>query len=186
MPRDPSAYESYQGFLKAAIKAYWHSEGRSKVNFLALLLASREAWEVAWEGATAPGSGKKILAGAAGAAALGVLLRVVLGGPVGLILTGASVASLVALYVRNHERIWKKVAVYKKLIEEQRGHYNEIRGDFLEGNLREGQRDLMIDGLMSRFLAKLDEEPEEPTAAADADGEEADADGDARDAEDDA
>src|SRR5690242_5236931 len=97
--------DTYDGFLKAAIKQYW-DKGGSRINFLALLLASREAWEVAWDEAKAPGTGKKLLTGAAGAAAIVVLLRLFVGGPIGIILTGASIASLGALYARNHKHIW--------------------------------------------------------------------------------
>jgi hypothetical protein len=154
--RPSEAYESYEGFLRAAIRTYWERGAKSKVNFLALLFASREAWQVAWDKAATPEAGKKILTGAAGAAALGILLRVVVGGPIGILLTGASIASLVAIYVKNHARIWAKVERYKALIDENRPRFEEIRIDWVEGGIKDAQRDLMVDGLMSRFLADLD------------------------------
>lgn len=154
MSKPRESYESYDGFLQAAIREYWDSGRASRVNFLALLLASREAWSVAWDGVA--GGGKKILAGAAGAAALGLLLRVVVGGPIGLLLGGATIASLVALYVRNHRVIWAKVDRYKVLLDQFRPRFEEIRGDYLDGHLRTDQRDLMMDGLMTRLLDELD------------------------------
>jgi len=154
--RDREQYESYEGFLKAAIRTYWENGAKSKVNFLALLFASKEAWQVAWGKVASPGAGKKILTGAAGAAALTLLLRTVVGGPIGILLTGASIASLVAIYVKNHTRIWLKVDRYKIVIDEYKTAYEEIRSDWVEGGLKDSQRDLMVDGLLSRFLVELD------------------------------
>lgn len=155
MARRRDAYESYEGFLRAAIKEYWDSGRASRVNFLALLLASREAWSVAWEAAA--GGGKRIVAGAAGAATLALLLRVVVGGPIGLILGGATIASLVALYVRNHREIWAKADHFRGLLDRYRAQFDRIRDDYLDGELRTDQRDLMMDGLLSRMLDELDE-----------------------------
>lgn len=159
MSTETEAYESYEGFLRAAIREYWEQNTRSKVNFLALLLATRSAWQVAWDGVAGVG-GKKILTGAAGAAALAVLLRVVVGGPIGLILTGASVASLVAIYVKNHERIWRRVAHYKTIIDTYRDRYDAIAQDHEDGGIGDEQLELMVDGLLARFLVALDQKLE--------------------------
>jgi hypothetical protein len=152
------AYASYDGFLKAAIETYWESR-RNQVHFVALLLASREAWEVAWDGVRAPGTGRKVLTGAAGATAVLVALRLLIGGPIGLVLTGASVAGLAAVYVRNHRRIWDQQERYRRLLGEYRVKYDRVRADWIEGRVEEQQRDLMIDGLMNRLLEEIDEEP---------------------------
>lgn len=150
------AHGSFDGFLKTAIERYW-STRRNPVHFVALLLASREAWEVAWDGIRAPGTGKKVLTGAAGVTAVVVALRLLLGGPVGLVLTGASVAGLAAVYVRNHRRIWDRQARYRTLLGDYRARYERIRADWIEGRIDEYQRDLMIDGLMKRLLEEIDE-----------------------------
>lgn len=163
-----AAYASYDGFLKAAIKTYWEDDG-DRVNFIALLLASREAWEVAWGEVTQPGTGKKLLTGAAGAAAVLVALRLILGGPVGLILTGASVASLGALYVKNHRKIWAQQERYKALIGQYRVTHQQVRGKFVDGALDEDERDLMIDGLLRRFLEQIAVEPDLGEAESDED-----------------
>lgn len=152
-------YASYDGFLKTAIETYW-SQRRNQVHFVALLLASREAWEVAWGGVTAPGAGKKMLTGAAGVTAVVVVLRLLVGGPIGLVLTGLSIASLGAVYARNHRRIWDQQERYRKLLGEYRVKYDQIRGNWIEGRIEEQQRDLMIDGLMNRLLDDIDDEPD--------------------------
>lgn len=153
--KNSTSSETYDGFLKIAIKKYWE-KGADRVNFIALLLASREAWSVAWEGARTPGTGKKLLTGAAGAAAVVVVLRMLLGGPIGLILTGASIASLGALYARNHKRIWAQQERYKGLIQQYRGKHQQVRTKFVDGGIDAEERDLMIDGLLRRFLEELD------------------------------
>lgn len=154
-----NAHTSYDGFLKAAIKTYWESKG-DRVNFIALLLASREAWEVAWDEVRTPGAGKKLLTGAAGAAAVVVVLRLLLGGPVGLLLTGASIASLGALYARNHRRIWAQQDRYKAIIGAYRVKHAQVRAKFVEGDIDEDERALMIDGLLRRFLDEINEGPD--------------------------
>lgn len=151
-------YASYDGFLKTTIETYW-TKRRNQIHFVALLLASREAWEVAWDGVTATGTGQRALTGAAGAAAVYVALRLLVGGPIGLVLTGVSVASLVTIYVQNHRRIWDQQERYKKLIAEYRVKYEQIKAKYVEGLIDEAQRDLMVDGLMNRFFEDIDADP---------------------------
>lgn len=153
------AYKSYDGFLKAAIKTYWE-RGEDRVNFISLLLASREAWEVAWDEVRQPGTGKKMLTGAAGAAAVVVVLRLLLGGPVGLILTAASVASLGALYARNHKRIWAQQDRYKGIIGQYRIKHQQVRAKFVDGTIDDDERDLMVEGLLRRFLEEIEQMPD--------------------------
>jgi hypothetical protein len=162
---DPkSIYASYDGFLKNAIERHW-SERRNRIHFVSLLLASREAWEVAWGGITSPDTPKAVLTGAGGAAAVYVLLRIFVGGPIGVVLTGISVASLVAIYAQNHRRIWSQQERYRKLLGDYRVKYDGIRASYIEGTIPESQRDLMIDGLLVRFLDEIDDEPDAPVGA---------------------
>ena len=159
MSESRRAYESYEGFLRESIKTYWDTRRSKRVNFLALLFASQSAWGAAWDEIKDPALAKKVLTGAAGAAAVALILRVVLGGPIGLLLTGASVASLVALYVRNNRQVIAKVGGYREIIANYRERYQAISDEASD----EPTRHLMIDGLMSRFLDELDayEPPEE-------------------------
>jgi hypothetical protein len=156
--RKSAAYASYDGFLKTAIETYWTTR-RNQVHFVALLLASREAWEVAWDGIRAPNTGKKVLTGTVGVVAFVIALRLLIGGPIGLVLTGVSVASLAAVYARHHRRIWDQQERYKKLLGDYRVRYERIRADWIEGRIDEHQRDLMVDGLMNRLLDEIDEPP---------------------------
>ena len=73
MPEATTAYESYDGFLREAIRRHWEAYPKARLSFLSLLLATREAWQVAWDRASA--SGGRLATGAAGAAAVAVLLR---------------------------------------------------------------------------------------------------------------
>ena len=90
---------------------------------------------------------------------MALILRVVLGGPIGLLLTGASIASLVALYVRNNRQVIAKVGGYREIIADYRPRYEAVAEEAKD----EATRHLMIDGLMTRFLNELDayEPPED-------------------------
>lgn len=153
----PSAYESYEGFLKLVVKRFWDEQRERRVDALALLLASREAWEVAVDKATSALSLKNLLASAAGATAVTMLLRSVLGGPLGLILTGASVASLATLYAKNQQRVRQRAQAYRRLVTQYRGDFEAVREDYLASRIRRDQRDLMVEGLFARMLAQLAE-----------------------------
>jgi len=153
-----STIRSFDDFLKAAIKSYWDRGGRT-TTLLALMFATRETWGVALDKTLDPALGKKVLTGAAGAAAAAVLIRAFLGGPLGLLLTGVSAASLVGVLVKNNERVWAKVSQLKVLINVYKDRFGEIDRDIARSGLRDDQRSLMIEGLMNRFLAELDEDP---------------------------
>jgi len=159
---DPSA--SYGDFLREVIRTYWRTRRGRRVRFLALLLASRDAWGVAVEEAANVDALRKVLTGAAGATAVAVVLRLLLGGPLGMLLTGASVAGLVAVYARNHRDVLRQAERCRELVEGYRPKWKAIIADHEAGNLRNDQRDLMIDGLLRRFLDELDADLPEPPA----------------------
>jgi len=151
-------YVSYDGFLKTVIESYWETR-RNSAHLIALLLASREAWSVAWASIASQDAQRRALMGAGGAAAIYVLLRIFIGGPIGIVLTGVSIASLVAAYSSNHRRIWDQQERYRKLIGDYRVKYDRIRADWLDGTIDEEHRDLMIDGLINRFMEEMDDDP---------------------------
>ena len=154
MVENPSQSGTYEAFLEGAIKAFWRSEASTKLDLIALLLAGREAWKVAFESASDNAS--TLLKGAAGVAGVTLVLRRIVAGPVGLILTGLSVGAMVALYAKYHERIWAQVERYKSLVDEYRPKYQSIADDFVAGDISEDQHDLMFDGLMVRFVQRLE------------------------------
>lgn len=151
-------YLSFDGFLRTAIERYWN-ERPNRAHFLALLFATREAWDVAFARTRVEDGGRKLFTGAAGVGALYVALRLFIGGPIGVVLTGLSLASLVALYTSNHRTIWDQQARYRRLVKVYRREHEQIRGGFVEGQYDERRRDLMIDGLLARFLDELDAAP---------------------------
>lgn len=147
------AYDSYEGFLREAIRRHWESRPKERLSFLSLLMATREAWQVAWDRASR--SGQKLATGAAGTAAALVLLRAFVGGPLGFLLTGASVASLATLYARQHDQVRARAERYRELVADYRGRYAAVKNRYILGDIDRPERDLMIDGLLQRFLSDL-------------------------------
>ncbi|MCA9615740.1 MAG: hypothetical protein KC586_23450 [Myxococcales bacterium] len=154
---DDASFDSYQDFLRTAVRRYWDRKGSSKVTFLALMFATRQAWGVAAQRGFSAETGKKALTGAAGVAAATVLIRIFLGGPLGLLLAGASAVSLIAVYGKNQEAIWKKVLRFRSVIDEYEDKYEGVSNR--EGSSED--RDLMMEGLLGRFLDELDRIPED-------------------------
>jgi hypothetical protein len=104
------------------------------------------------------GSGtKKVAIGAAAVVALRVGLKYALGGPLGLVLTVAAGASMVSYFIRNQRDIVGKVGLYKRLIAETHQRYDEIQAGWRDAKYPITDRNLMIDGLMKRFIGQVDE-----------------------------
>ena len=98
-------YTDFDAFLKRAIHEYYKTSGKKhKGNFIALLIASGEGPSLALDSIKSGSGTKKLALGAAGLLALRVGLRYALSGPLGIILAGATAASLVAYFVRNRRR----------------------------------------------------------------------------------
>jgi hypothetical protein len=154
---DETSFDSYQDFLRTAVRRYWDRKGSSKVTFLALMFATRQAWGVAAERGFSAETGKKALTGAAGVAAATVLIRIFLGGPIGLLLAGASAVSLIAVYGKNQEAIWKKVLRFRAVIDDYGDRYDGIA----KRDGSDDDRELMMEGLLGRFLDELDRIPED-------------------------
>lgn len=154
----PKIHDNYDQFLQVALATYYEKGGKGKrVNFLALLLASGETWKVAYKRVKNVSLTGKVVSGVAGAVAIRMLLRYALAGPIGIVLTAASVASLVSLYLRNQDAIAAKVKGYREMIKEYELKYEKVRGDWVDRKVSADQRDLMMDGLLQRFLAEIEE-----------------------------
>jgi uncharacterized membrane protein (DUF106 family) len=103
------------------------------------------------------GSGvKKLALGAVGVVALRLGLRYALSGPLGIILAGATAASLIAYFVRNRREISEKIGRYRKMVAELRENFEKLQSDRRDARLTRDQLTLMVDGLKQRFLADLD------------------------------
>jgi len=154
-----SIYGDFDSFLKIAIREYYdRGWSTRKGNFIALLIASGQTAVSLAKDSVVDGSGtKKIAIGAAAVLALRVGLRYALGGPLGLVLTLAASASMVSYFIKNQRDIIKKVGTYKTLILDQRERYEELQRGWRDGKYDTTSRNLMIDGLMKRFIEQCDE-----------------------------
>ena len=152
-------YASYDAFLKQAIREYYDRGWTTrKGNFIALLIASGSTSMALAKDSVVDGSGtKKVAIGAGLAIALRIGLKYALGGPLGLVLSVAAGASMVAYFVRNQKDIVKKVGVYKTVIADGDKRYKEIQDNWRDGKYQITDRNLMIDGLMKQFIQQIDE-----------------------------
>lgn len=150
------AIRSYEAFLETALRRYWESAGSSRVNFLALLLETPEARKVAWDDATKDGLRKPMLAGAASVATVATLLRVLASGPLGMLFTGVSIATLLAVYGREQSSIRRKAVAVRGLVDRYRSEFDGLDRERSARPVRDAQWNTMMDGLVQRFLVELD------------------------------
>jgi hypothetical protein len=151
-------YSNFNAFLKKSIYDYYKISGKKrKGNFIALLMVSGEMTSLAVDSFKSGSGARKLALGAAGVLALRIGLRYALSGPLGIIFAGVTVASLVAYFVRNRSEIATRITRNRQLVGELRGSYDKTQSDFRDRRFSEDQRNLMLDGLMKRFLSDLDE-----------------------------
>lgn len=155
-----SIYEDFDSFLKVAIREYYdRGWSKRRGNFIALLIASGQTTLAMAKDSMVDGTGtKRVAIGAAALLALRVGLRYAVGGPLGLVLTVAAGASMVSYFLRNQKDIIRKVGTYKTAIRDVEKRYEDIMSGWRDGKYDESQRNLMIDGLMKRFLEQIDSE----------------------------
>jgi len=150
-------YADFDAFLKTAVHEYYKASGKKKKgNFIALLIASGEGPSLAFDSIKSGSGTKKLALGAAGLLALRIGLRYALSGPLGIILAGATAASLIAYFVRNRNEIISRIGRNRQLVADLRRQHEQFQSDLRDGRVSEEQRNLMLDGLMKRFLADLD------------------------------
>jgi hypothetical protein len=152
-------YAGFDAFLKQALKEYYDRGWTTrKGNFIGLLIASgTTSFALAKDSVTSGAGAKKVALGAGLVLALRIGLRYAIGGPLGLVLTVAAGASMVTYFIRNQKDIVKKVGIYKTTIAETHKRYDEITAGWRDGKYPLTDRNLMIDGLMKRFIAQVDE-----------------------------
>ena len=156
-PADSKAqYDTFDDFLQAAIRDYYE-RGWQRPNFLALLIASGQTGTMAKTALGSTGGLKRLALGTMGIMAVRVILVRVITGPLGLILTGVSVASLIALFIRNQREIIAKTARFRELISSTRESFEETQTGYRQNRLDARERNLMVDGLLKRFLRECDE-----------------------------
>ena len=161
MPEDAASqgiYGSFDDFLKQGLKEYYDRGWQTRRgNFIALLIASGQTAFALAKDSVVDGTGtKKVAIGAGLLLALRIGLRYAIGGPLGMVLTVAAGASMVAYFVRNQKDILKKVQKYKLQIAEVEVKYTETQSGWRDGKYGVPDRNLMIDGLMKRFVNEID------------------------------
>jgi hypothetical protein len=154
-----SIYADFDSFLKVALKEYYDRGWTSRRgNFIALLIASGQTALSMAKDSVVDGTGtKKVALGAGLLLALRIGLKYAIGGPLGAVLSIAAGASVISYFLKNQKDIVKKVGLYKKLIEESRGKYEDLQTGWRDGRYDATERNLMIDGLLKRFLSQCDE-----------------------------
>lgn len=153
-----ATYDTFDAFLGLAIKEYYQRKrGLTSPNFVALLIASGQTLNLAKNSLGSTQGLKKLALGTVGIMAARVILTRLITGPIGLILTGVSVASVIALLIKNQKEIFAKVGRYKELIEKTRVHFEEAQTGYRQNRMDAHERNLIIDGLMTRFINECDQ-----------------------------
>jgi hypothetical protein len=157
--QDKGIYTSFDAFLKQAIKEYYDRGWTTRRgNFIALLIASGSTSFALAKDSVVDGQGaKKVAVGAGLVILLRVGLKYAIGGPLGLVMTVAAGASMVAYFIRNQKDIVAKVTKYKTTIADSQKRYDEIQAGWRDGKHQITERNLMVDGLMKQFISTVDE-----------------------------
>ena len=152
----PAIYDTFDAFLQAAIREYYN-RGWQRPNFLALLVASGQTGTMAKNAIGSSDGLKRLALGSLGVVALRVILTRVLTGPLGIVLTGVSIASLIALFIKNQKEIASKTSRFREHIGQTKERFEDAQTGYRQNRMDARERNLMIDGLMKRFLTECDE-----------------------------
>ena len=156
-------YENFDGFMQQVIKDTYE-KGSRRPEFVALLLVSGELIPMAW-GRMKSSSVRELAMGAAGVVALRVALRYILAGPLGVIFTGFTVAGLISFFWSHQKEVLARRKPYKKIIQDAHDKFEDIQARFADGKYDDGERALLVEGLLRRVTgeieAPLEEEEEE-------------------------
>ncbi len=153
-----ASYDTFEDYLRLAIKEYYERGWKNRRgNFVALLIASGQALEMAKQAVSGEKGLKNVAVGAVSLVGLRLALRYALGGPLGILITAATGASLVAYLIRNQREITQKVGRFREMIVVERQKFEEIQAGYRQNRYDARERNLMVDGQLKRFLAELDE-----------------------------
>jgi|WetSurMetagenome_2_1015567.scaffolds.fasta_scaffold518165_2 hypothetical protein len=157
-PEKLPVYDTFDDFLRFGIREFYTLHGKTRpAQFVALLIASGQVLGVVKDSLSGEKGLKKVAIGAGLAVALRIALKYALSGPLGILLTAATAASLLAVLATNQRTVRQKLGVYREVIQQTRLRYDEIQGGYSANRYPVEDRNLMIDGLVTRFLADLDE-----------------------------
>lgn len=158
-------YETFDAFMQQVIKDVYDN-GAKRAEFVGLVIASGELLPMAWDRAKKTGV-KELALGAAGVVALRVGLKYLIGGPLGMILTGFTAATLVSFFWSNQKEVMRRVKPYKQVIRDSREKFDDIQARYQDGRYDAGERALLVEGLLRRVIGEIEAPlPEEESAEA--------------------
>jgi hypothetical protein len=147
-------YESFDAFMQTIIKDTY-GRGAKRPEFVALVLASGELLPMAW-GRVKQAGVRDIALGAAGVVALRYGIRWLIGGPLGVILTGFTVATLISFFWSNQKEVMARRKPYKQLIADTHDKFEDIQTRYRDGRYDAGERALLVEGLLRRVLTEIE------------------------------
>lgn len=147
-------YENFDAFMRQVIKDTYE-RGAKRAEFVALVIASGELIPLAWGHMKKSGL-KELAVGAAGVVALRYGLTYILSGPVGIALTGFTVATMISFFWANQKEVMARRKPYKRLISDTREKYEDIQARYRDGRYDAGERALLVEGLLRRMLAEIE------------------------------
>lgn len=156
-------YETFDAFMQQVIKDTYEN-GAKRAEFVALVMASGELLPMAW-GRIRKSGLREVAMGAAGVVALRMGLRYLLAGPLGMILTGFTVATMVSFFWSNQKEVMRRVRPYKTVIRDAREKFEDIQARYRDGRYDAGERALLVEGLLRRVEGEIEAPLTEPNAA---------------------
>jgi hypothetical protein len=147
-------YETFDAFLQQVLKdTYEH--GAKRAEFVALVIASGELLPMTW-GRIKKSGVREVAMGAAGVVALRIGLKYLLAGPLGMILTGFTAATLVSFFWSNQKEVMRRVKPYKKVMHGAKEKYEDIQARYRDGRYDAGERALLVEGLLRRVEGEIE------------------------------
>ncbi len=156
-------YETFDAFMRQVIKDTYE-RGAKRPEFVALVLASGELIPMAW-GKVRKSGIRELAVGVGGVVALRYGLAYILSGPVGMAVTGFTMAAMVSFFWQNQKEVLARRKPYKQLISDTRDKYEDIQARYHDGVYDQGERALMVEGLLRRMISQIEAPLEEPAKA---------------------
>ncbi|MEE9386045.1 MAG: hypothetical protein V3V08_21755 [Nannocystaceae bacterium] len=154
MAYSTEVYEGFDAFMQEVLKDTYE-RGAKRPEFVALLLASGELLPMAW-GRVKKSGVRDVALGAATVVALRVGLKYVVSGPLGVILTGFSVATLISFFWQHQKEVLARRGPYKRVISDTHEKFEDIQARYRDGKYDSGERALLIEGLLRRVLSEIE------------------------------
>ena len=153
-----AAYDTFDEYLRLALKEYYERGWKARrANFIAFLWASGQTVAMARDAVSGEKGLKNLAMGTAGVVALRLALRWALGGPLGILLTAATGAALIAFGIKNQKDISAQMGRMRERIGDEKLKFEEIQSGYRANRYDARERNLMVEGQLKRFLGDIDE-----------------------------